>query len=353
MPSDELSADTVKHADVLLVRTLTRVDRAMLANSRISFVGSASIGVDHVDRDYLSARGIAFASAPGCNATSVAEYVIAALALVTRQQGRSMRGMSIGIVGAGNIGSRLAEKAAALDMQVRLNDPPLARASADPRYLSLAQVLDSDIVSLHVPLSQDGPDATYHLADEGFFRRLKKGCIMVNTSRGPVVDTPALIGAIRCGCVSAAVIDVWENEPDISRELLQLVAVGTAHIAGYSLDGRTNATAMLYGAVCAWLGREPDWDPAPLLPAPANPLLHLSSAGSAEEAVRNAILTSYNVAADAAQLRQALAMDAVAGAAHFDRLRNEYADRRDFSSVRIAGCGTAFEQLLRLGFQGA
>jgi erythronate-4-phosphate dehydrogenase len=346
-----LSREDVRGADLLLVRSVTKVGPALLDGTPVRFAGTATIGTDHVDLDGLAARGIAFAAAPGSNANSVAEYVTAALCVLSLRLDRPLAGMKIGIVGAGNVGSRLAGKAEALGMQVTLNDPPLARETGDPRYRPLEEALQSDVVTLHVPLTDGGEDATRHMADNTFFERMLPGAVFLNTSRGGVTDPAALAAALDGGRVAAAVLDVWEGEPAIDMALLDRVTLGTPHIAGYSFDGKVAGTVMLYRAACAHLDVEPTWDPAPLLPSPPVGTIVLPPDVPDEAAVRQAVRTLYAIEADDANLR-AIAEDPPAErAAAFDRLRKEYPVRREFHNTRVAGASDAAARVLAgLGF---
>jgi len=256
----EITPDVVADADALLVRSVTRVDSSLLAGSKVRFVGTATIGLDHVDVDFLREKNIGFASAPGSNANSAAEYVIAALLEIGRKHKISLEDKSIGVIGVGNVGSKVAKKAAALGMKVYLNDPPLKRQSGDPKYLQIEELFDCDFITLHTPLTFDGIDKTFHLADERFFESLKVGCVFINTSRGGVVESSALKAAIETGSLKAVVLDVWENEPNIDTELLQMVDIGTPHIAGYSLDGKVAGMIMIYKAACEYFGFSAKFD---------------------------------------------------------------------------------------------
>lgn len=264
LPGRNIGPADVTGADVLLVRSVTPVDANLLGETTLRFVGSATVGTDHVNRAYLQNRDIPFAHAPGSNADSVADYVVVALLTLAWRRGISLRGRTVGIVGCGNIGGRLARRLPALGMEVLLNDPPLARAAAAEGrphdYVPLDRVLDeADVVTLHVPLTEEGPDPTHHLVDAEVLDQLSEGAWLLNTSRGPVVDGEALREARAHGPVGAAVLDVWEEEPTPDPALLKAVDVATPHIAGYAYDGKVRGTAMLYEALCGHLGVEPNW----------------------------------------------------------------------------------------------
>jgi len=224
----DLSAERLRDCDVLLCRST----RKMLAGTNVRFVATATIGFDHVDLDYLDRRGIGFASAPGSNANSVSEYMMSALCVLAGRTGRRLREMSIGVVGVGNVGSRVVRKTEALGMRVLQNDPPLERKAGEARFVPIDELMDADIISLHVPLTTDGADATYHMVDDAFLARLKPGATLINSARGAVVDSAALHRAVDSGRLGAAVLDVWENEPLIDMSLVPKVLIGTPHIAG-------------------------------------------------------------------------------------------------------------------------
>ncbi|MCX5634878.1 MAG: 4-phosphoerythronate dehydrogenase, partial [Planctomycetota bacterium] len=294
----EITPTLIADTDILLVRSITPTGQDLLAGSRVRFVGTATIGFDHIDVDYLRKRNIGFASAPGSNANSVAEYVVAALLQVGQKYGITLEGKSIGILGVGNVGSRVAQKAAALGMKVYLNDPPLARKKFNRRergdrreeninkeYLPIEKLFDCDFITLHTPLTFDGGDKTFHLADEKFFKSLKNGFVFLNTSRGGVADTSALKKVIREGKLQAAVLDVWENEPDIDPELLQMVDIATPHIAGYSFDGKVGGMFMIYKAACKHFGLKTKFNAESFLPLPIVPQLKINPQAGNEQKV--------------------------------------------------------------------
>ncbi|MBM4143750.1 MAG: 4-phosphoerythronate dehydrogenase PdxB [Lentisphaerae bacterium] len=362
-----IRAAHVRDADILAVRSTTRVDRALLEGSRVRFAGTATIGFDHMDLPYLEARGIRWCCAPGCNARSVAEYVAAALLRLAARHGLRLEGRTIGVVGVGNVGSLVLDVAAALGLRALPNDPPRerkerARPNADnrpaatPRFVSLDAVLaESDIVTLHVPLTKTGPDATFHMADEAFFARARPGCVFINSARGAVVKTDALLRAMDRGTVAHAVIDTWEGEPSVRRDLLERADFGTPHVAGYSYDGRVAGTRMVYEAACAFLGKSPDWSPEPLLPPPPAPRVEAEAAGRDDEAVLDEIVRRvYDIAADDAAFRAETCADPGKAAAHFDALRRDYPVRREFRYTRVAlrnGTPALARRACALGFR--
>lgn len=345
----------VRDVDVLIVRSVTRVDERLLAGSPVTFVGTATIGCDHVDLAYLAANGIGFASAPGSNANSVAEYVVAALLLSARARGASVEGASLAIVGVGNVGSRVAAKAAGLGMRCLLNDPPRQRQTGDPAFLPLDEVIAAaDYVTLHVPLERGGPDPTVGMAGRSFFAKLRHGTVFLNTSRGAVVDEACLAAALDEGRVPHAVLDVWQHEPDIDLEMVRRTFIGTPHIAGYSFDGKVAATLMLHAALCAWLQR-PSAPPdlSAVLPPPAVPSVDLRHAeGRDEDLLRAAVGAVYDIEADDRALREAVARRD--GGVQFDRLRRDYRRRREFPYTTVAlarGCAALAAKAASLGFR--
>lgn len=250
LPGHEFTAKDVRDADALIIRTRTRCNRELLEGSRVKFIATATIGFDHIDTDYCRRAGIVWQNCPGCNAGSVEQYLHSMLLLLKRRRGLKLEETCLGVVGAGHVGSRVGEMARSLGLRVLLNDPP--RADRGEEGFADLQVLarECDIITFHTPLNRDGKYNTFHLADAAFFASLRRKPFIVNTSRGEVIETSALLDALNNGQIRDAVIDTWENEPDINRELLGKVFLGTPHIAGYSADGKSNATRMALEALC-------------------------------------------------------------------------------------------------------
>lgn len=336
-PGREMGPEGVRDVDVLLVRSVTSVGPSLLEGSGVRFVGSATIGTDHVDQAYLRARDIAFAHAPGSNADSVADYVVVALLALARQRGVSLRGRTVGIVGCGNVGGRLARRLPALGMTVFCNDPPLAEAAdAEGKshdFVDLDTVLDeADVVTLHVPLTTDGLHPTHHLVDADVLRRLNTGTWLLNTSRGPVVDGQALRRARMRGPVGAAVLDVWENEPSPDPALIEAVDVATPHVAGYAYDGKVRGTVMLYEALCEHLGVESRWDPTATLCPESKDALECRAPDprlAMPDWLYNLAHQAYKLQIDDTAMRGLLDLSPDERARAFPRLRNEYRRRRE------------------------
>jgi erythronate-4-phosphate dehydrogenase len=335
-PGREITPGVVADTDILLVRSVTPVNEDLLAGNRVKFVGTATIGFEHIDIDYLKDSNIGFASAPGSNANSAAEYVIAALLEIGQKHNINLEGKSVGIIGVGNVGSRVAKKCDALGMKVYLNDPPLQRQTGDSKYLPIEELYDCDFITFHTPLTFEGPDKTFHLADEKFFKSLKSGCIFINTSRGSVVDSNALKKTTKSGKLKAVILDVWENEPNIDMELLRIVDIGTPHIAGYSLDGKVAGMIMIYKATCEYFGLNTKFDVEDFLPEPSVPRIKIKpTSGGEQDMLLNAVRQIYDIRKDDVKLRQILSGPKETKGRFFDGLRKDYHVRREFQNTQI------------------
>jgi erythronate-4-phosphate dehydrogenase len=326
----------VSDADVLLVRSVTKVDKDLLAGSKVKFVGTATIGVEHIDCEYLEAEEIGFVSAPGSNANSVAEYVVAALLAVGWKNKLELEGKSIGIVGVGNVGSLVETKVKGLGMEVLLNDPPLQRQTANEKYLPLEKLYGCDFITLHTPLTFEGEDKTYHLADAEFFNSLKRGAGFINTSRGGVVDTGALKKAMQEGKLGSVMLDVWENEPNIDNWLLRKVDISTPHIAGYSLDGKVGGMMMIYNAVCEYFGLPIEHSVEDFLPEPETGLIELVPGSDCEQELLHKIVQQvYVINRDDFNTREILLVPEGERGEFFDDLRKNYPVRREFQNTKV------------------
>ncbi len=329
-----VTPETVRDAGALVIRSETKVGPRLLEGSAVRFVGTATIGTDHIDLPYLGSKGIAFASAPGSNANSVKEYLLAALLVLARRGNFRLGGKTIGVVGVGNVGGRVAAMARALGMTVLLNDPPLGRAGNGGPYLPLDELMGADIITLHVPLTRAGSDPTHHLFDARRISRMKKDAILINTSRGAVVETRALEAALRGGRLAAAVLDVWEGEPAIDAGLLSLVSLGTAHIAGYSIDGKVRAASIIRAALCRFLGDSSVWDPSGEIPPPAISSITPGVTGTPEERLEPAVKMLYDIECDDRLLRALFDVPPAERARFFMGLRSGYRVRREFDAVK-------------------
>lgn len=341
-----LAADSLIDADVLLVRSITQVNEALLANSpNIKFVGTATIGFDHIDRDYLASRNITFTSAPGCNATSVAEYVLSSLVVLAERYQFSLLTKTVGIIGAGNTGTRLSEKLDALGITYKLYDPFLAESVEDNRVFStLDEVLACDVVSLHVPKTLDGDHPTFHLLNEQRLESFREDQILINACRGEVIDNQALLHLKQKGHSLTLVMDVWENEPNVLTELIAFCDIATAHIAGYSLEGKARGTEMLYQAVCQCIDKPVENFLVDYLPKPA--IGHIELQQEFDEITLNQLVKMvYDVRRDDGIFRQQLASHG------FDYIRKTYPVRREFSAITVTQTNNVNgTQVYQLGF---
>lgn len=348
LPGRQMQAADLQDADVLLVRSVTRVDAELLATSpRLGFVGTATIGTDHVDKALLAERGIPFFSAPGCNKYSVGDYVLSALLVLAERHELNLSEMSLAVIGAGNTGECVAGKAEALGMRVLRCDPPCARAAAQAgeagAFVDYQSALGADIVSFHVPITREGPDATFHLLNERVIAARPAGQILVNASRGEVWDNQALLARQQSDAPLRLVMDVWEGEPEPLRALVPHTEIATPHIAGYSLEGKARGTWMLYQALCQQLGRAARQDLQSLLPAPE--VRALTPGQPADQAlIKQLVHLIYDVRRDDARFRNRIELPG-----SFDEQRKHYPERRELSSLHVCG-PFAGDTLARLGF---
>ncbi|WP_288821918.1 4-phosphoerythronate dehydrogenase PdxB [uncultured Leclercia sp.] len=333
-------------ADALMVRSVTKVNEALLAGKPVKFVGTATAGTDHVDDTWLKQAGIGFSAAPGCNAIAVVEYVFSALLMLAERDGFALRDRTVGIIGVGNVGGRLQKRLEALGIRTLLCDPPRADRGDEGEFHSLEQlVAECDVLTFHTPLFKDGPYKSLHLVDDALLRALKPGTILINACRGPVVDNAALLNRLDAGQDLSVVLDVWEPEPDLNVELLAKVDIGTAHIAGYTLEGKARGTTQVFEAYSAFIGQAQQVALDTLLPTPE--LGRLTLHGPFDEStLKRLVHLVYDVRRDDALLRK------VAGIpGEFDKLRKHYHERREWSSLYImCDDANAASMLHKLGF---
>jgi erythronate-4-phosphate dehydrogenase len=334
-------------ADGLIIRTRTICNAELLEGTPVKFIATATIGFDHIDTEYCSKQGISWFHAPGCNASSVRQYLASALVRLALKHNFSLQKKKIGIIGVGHVGSKVAQLAEALGMIPLLNDPPRERNENLSGFVSLEEIQETaDIITFHVPLNYEREDKTYHMANQEFFRKLRKKPLLINTSRGPVVETNAIKDAIGNGAISGFIADVWENEPDLDLKLMKMADIATPHIAGYSVEGKANGTAACVSNASRFFNFGIDsWYPSPL-PLPENPLIEINARGKTnEQVVFEAILASYDVLKDDTNFRK--------DPAQFENLRNHYARRREFDTFSIipAKSLTGLKQkLINIGF---
>lgn len=355
IPDREITRHDLADADALIVRSKTKITRELLQDTPVQFIGTATAGTDHIDATYLQSQGIYWCAAPGCNANSVSEYLIAALLVLGRRHCFDLAGKTIGVIGCGNVGSRVAAKCEALGMRVLHNDPPRAAGSPDPDFLPLEYVLaESDIVTLHVPLVKHKPWPTERMADYLFFEQLKPGTIFINAARGSVCDYDALLTARQSGVVSNAVIDVWTPEPAIRTDMLKFADLASPHIAGHSYEGKLNGTIACYNELCNFFEIPRNWNVAESLPEPDIPAIQIDCSGRDDEEVLNDIIRQvYDIEIDDRLIREAAIRNEIDRARNFDGLRKNYRVRREFMNTTVDAQNAAVElkrKIRALGF---
>jgi len=347
LPGPKTTPEVVKDADAIVTRTRTICNEKLLSGSSVKFIATATIGYDHIDVDYCDAKGIKWTNAPGCNSKSVEQYIASTLMVLAERKNLQLKDICIGVVGVGNVGSKVARVCKLFGMKVLLNDPPRERAEGSGAFVSLKQVMDeADIITLHVPLNMKGEDATYHLGEEKFFFGLKRKPIVINSCRGEVMDTLAVKAALKNGQISGFVCDCWENEPDIDLELLSMTEIATPHIAGYSKDGKATGTQMSVHAISQFfgLGLE-NWQPSGV-ELPAKPVFELDGTGlNEQEIIAKAILHTYDIRNDDQNFRK--------NTAQFEQLRGDYPTRREFPAFTVVSKNIGqktLEVLKNIGF---
>ncbi|AJZ90384.1 erythronate-4-phosphate dehydrogenase [Klebsiella michiganensis] len=349
VPGRPIPVDTLTNADALMVRSVTKVNAELLDGKGIKFVGTATAGTDHVDEAYLQSAGVAFSAAPGCNAIAVVEYVFSSLLMLAERDGFELKDRTVGIVGVGNVGSRLQARLEAWGVRTLLCDPPRADRGDEGDFVSLeALVQEADIITFHTPLFKSGTYKTLHLADEALISRLKPGAILINACRGPVVDNNALLKCLKAGQNLSVVLDVWEPEPDLNVELLDKVDIGTAHIAGYTLEGKARGTTQVFEAFSNFIGQPRQVALDSLLPAPE--FGRITLAGPLDQpTLKRLVHLVYDVRRDDAPLRKVAAQPG-----EFDKLRKNYLERREWSSLYVqCDDAAAANMLQKLGFSAA
>jgi erythronate-4-phosphate dehydrogenase len=348
LSGNNTTAEVVKDADAIVTRTRTICNRELLEGSKVEFIATATIGFDHIDTDYCKEAGIKWTNAPGCNAESVNQYIASALFSWSMRKRKDLEGLTIGIVGLGNVGSRVAKTCTILGMKVLLNDPPRERTEGSDQFVSLKTIQqEADIITFHVPLNMEGKDATYHIVNEKFLQSLDKKPLVINSCRGEVVDSDAMYNAIEANDVSGFIADCWENEPDINLDLLNQSDYGTPHIAGYSKDGKANGTKMSVQAISRFfnLGID-DWEPSNV-ELPENSVIQIDGEQRREYSIlAEAILSTYDIESDDDSLKDSPHM--------FEQLRGDYPVRREFNSYTIKAKNIevfTLEKLKKLGFK--
>ncbi|MGF1689029.1 4-phosphoerythronate dehydrogenase [Photobacterium japonica] len=368
-PGRTLTADDLVDVDALMIRSVTKVNANLLSKANaLKFVGTATAGQDHVDEALLAEKGITFTAAPGCNKVGVAEYVLSSLMVLGQQQGFSVFDKTVGIIGAGNVGSYLAQCLDALGIRYLLNDP-IKQAQGDTRtFHSIEDIQQQcDVITLHTPITRDGDYPTHHLVDAAFLGQLKAGAILINAARGPVVDNQALKVALNASLQACqqhangidarphltAVLDVFEHEPQVDLALLPLLAFATPHVAGYGLEGKARGTTMVYNRFCEFLAVDKVVEAASLLPIAPIPHVVLSQPWD-DATLFSLTQLVYDVRRDDGVFRREMGQTeegSVEMATAFDRMRKNYWDRREYSAITVAGeAHFGVESLAKLGF---
>jgi len=331
----KISPDKLLDVDVLLVRSVTKVNKTLLEHSAVRFVGTTTIGLDHLDTDWLKQQGIAYKNAPGCNSIAVAEYILSGLLALADEFKIDLRNTKVAIIGAGNVGTAVAKRLDILSIPFGLFDPPLAQQGDKRKMLSEKELLKCEIVSLHVPLtnSDESQWPTEGMVDKQFFNKMKHMKYLINSSRGHVIDGPSLKNWLHANNQNQAIIDVWENEPYIDRELVEKCFLSTPHIAGHTSEGKTRGTLTIFHAFCKHFGYEDSInDDTYLRVKLPKDIIHLQRNQNFMQALSSAIWSVYNIRHDDKALRGGLTKDITK---HFDRLRKGYKERREFSTHRL------------------
>lgn len=351
MPGRSITRAELADTDILIVRSITKVNRELLEGTPVRFVGTATNGLDHIDLEYLHSAGIAFADAAGANADAVVQYVVTALLELHDHGIGNIMGEKIGIIGVGRIGGRVVKCVRALGMEAVEYDLP--RAVCEPGFKSarLEELYDCAVITFHVPLHDEGHHGTYHMADLEFLQRLRPGTILINTSRGGVVSSDALVHVLGTGHLGGAVLDVWEQEPSIPQALINACTIATPHIAAYSHDAKLRGTRVMADAVAALLGITSHWDMTPYLPNEKNPII-IPSDSSPLRAARTAALHVWDIRRDDAALRALLPLDDASRRTGFDDLRKNYPFRREFPAFAVKADNSTIRDMLKgLGFR--
>lgn len=348
MPGAKINKEAVKNADALIIRTRTECNKELLEGTDVKFIATATIGYDHIDTQWCEANGIKWTNAAGCNSSSVMQYIASTLVYLSKKHNFNFEDKTLGVVGVGNVGKKIVRLAETLGMRVVLNDPPLALSQGPCGYVSLEGLMhEADIITLHVPLTMEGNFKTWHLFDEQKLKKLNKGTILINSSRGEVVDNIALKNALTSNHLKGAVLDVWENEPNIDLELMKKLDLTTPHIAGYSSDGKANGTAMSVKALCEFFNlRLYNWFPDNV-PQPPSPEFKIDAEKlTLQQVLCEAIEKTYTVRSDDERLRKS--------PSDFEKQRGEYPLRREFTAYTVDlknGTSEMKERLKELGFK--
>ncbi|MFT6284222.1 MAG: erythronate-4-phosphate dehydrogenase [Arenicella sp.] len=326
-----INADMLADADVLLVRSTTKVNQQLLAkNKQVQFVATATAGTDHVDKNYLASQNIPFISAGGCNAVAVAEYVLSAILVMDKRLNWQLADKTVGIVGAGHVGSALARVLTVLGINHKLCDPPLADAGDQREFVTMNDIMQCDVISLHVPWVKDGPYPTQYLFDKARLAALKNNQLLINACRGEVINNQAALELFEQGKSLNLVLDVWENEPNINMDLIPYTALATAHIAGHTIEGKARGTEMLYLALCKHLGLRADKKLSDYLPKAEPSSVQINEKQDFWQVLHQLVLNVYNIETDDQYFRENMG-----SAEQFRYIRKHYPIRREFSAIAV------------------
>lgn len=343
-----LTADDLIDVDALMIRSVTKVNSELLSKAnKLKFVGTATAGMDHVDQALLKEKGIFFTAAPGCNKVGVAEYAFSVLMVLAQQQGFSVFDKTVGIIGAGQVGSYLEKCLKGIGIKVLINDPP-KQAQGDTRTFTPLETLleEADVITVHTPITKDGEHPTHHLINEQVLNNLRSDQILINAARGPIVDNQALKRRLQQQDGFTAALDVFEFEPEVDMELLPLLAFATPHVAGYGLEGKARGTTMIYNSYCEFLGNGLSAQASDLLPTAPVPTMVLDRAWD-HATLHNLTQLIYDVRKDDALFRREIQKPGA-----FDMMRKQYWDRREYGAVTLVGDSQSnLEPLAELGFQ--
>jgi len=348
LPGSKTTPEVVKNADAIITRTRTICNEKLLAGSSVKFIATATIGYDHIDTDYCRNADIEWTNAPGCNAKSVEQYVASALFTWALERRIKLREKTIGIIGVGNVGSKVARFCKIIGMKILQNDPPRERVEGSGKFVTLETIQEeADIITFHVPLNMEGEDATFHMANDLFFGKLARKPLVINSCRGEVFDTNAVKTALKSGVIADFIADCWENEPEIDLELLDMTYLATPHIAGYSKDGKANGTTMSIRAISRFFGLGIDnWQPSEV-ELPENTEIVIDGSRRDEESIiAEAVLSTYDIESDDDALRS--------NPNDFEKLRGDYPVRREFPVFKVITTNVdkrVTENLKTIGFQ--
>ncbi len=338
MPVSKISNATLKNVDALIIRSTLKVTPELISGTNVKFIGTCTIGFDHIDTAYLEQNGIKWKNAAGCNANSVAEYIVAGLLYLANKHHFTLKNKTIAIIGVGNVGKKVVEKANALGLTCLKNDPPLFELTQDTSYKRLDEILPhADIVTLHVPLTKTGKYPTFKMVNQSFYDLLKKGCIFINAARGGIMISDLFIKARDNNLIKHTITDTWEGEPNFRLDVLERSDIATPHIAGHSYEGKVLGTYIIYKELCSFLGQEARWRYEPYLPVPLCPELHIVATNKTfEQTLWEAVKAIYDIEADDAKMREiAKEPDPQKRASAFEKMRQNYPIRREFRFTKI------------------